>query len=118
MSLAITLLLYVLAGAALVFFSIKCANYVDLLDKKTNLSGAFIGGVILAAVTSLPELVTSISSIYVVNNPELIMGNVLGSNVFNLCIFGGTTALSVKAFANAKIGKAHLATIVCTIVCE
>ena len=118
MSLAITLLLYVLAGAALVFFSIKCANYVDLLDKKTNLSGAFIGGVILAAVTSLPELVTSISSIYVVNNPELIMGNVLGSNVFNLCIFGGTTALSVKAFANAKIGKAHLATIVCTIVAD
>ena len=110
--------LYILSGALLVFFSIKCADYVDLLDKKTNMSGAFIGGVILAAVTSLPELVTSISSIYVVDNPELIMGNVLGSNIFNLCIFGGTTALSVKAFANAKVGKAHLATIICTIVAD
>ncbi|MBR5473425.1 MAG: sodium:calcium antiporter [Clostridia bacterium] len=110
--------LYVLSGALLVFFSIKCGDYVDLLDKKTNMSGAFIGGVILAAVTSLPELVTSISSIYVVDNPELIMGNVLGSNIFNLCIFGGTTALSVKAFANAKVGKAHLATIICTIVAD
>lgn len=110
--------LYILSGALLVFFSIKCADYVDLLDKKTNMSGAFIGGVILAAVTSLPELVTSISSIYVVHNPELIMGNVLGSNIFNLCIFGGTTALSVKAFANAKVGKAHLATIICTIVAD
>lgn len=118
MSLPITLLLYALSGAALVFFSIKCADYVDLLDKKTNMSGAFIGGVILAAVTSLPELVTSISSIYVVQNPELIMGNVLGSNIFNLCIFGATTALSVKAFAKCKIGKAHLATLVCTIVAD
>ncbi len=118
MSLPITLLLYFLSGAALVYFSMKCADYVDLLDKKTNLSGAFIGGVILAAITSLPELVTSISAVAVVNNPELIIGNVLGSNVFNLVIFGATTALSVKAFANAKIGKAHLATIICTVVAD
>ena len=118
MSLPIVFLLYFLSGAALVYFSIKCADYVDLLDKKTNMSGAFIGGVILAAVTSLPELVTSISSIYVVKNSELIIGNVLGSNIFNLCIFGATTALSVKAFATAKIGKSHLATIICTIVAD
>lgn len=118
MSLPITLILYFLSAAALVYFSMKCADYVDLLDKKTNLSGAFIGGVILAAITSLPELVTSISAITVVNNPELIGGNVLGSNVFNLCIFGATTALSVKAFANAKIGKAHIKTIICTILAD
>ena len=83
MSLPIVLLLYFISGAALFFFSMKCADYVDLLDKKTNLSGAFIGGVILAAITSLPELITSISAVTVVNKPELIIGNVLGSNVFN-----------------------------------
>ena len=118
MSLPIVFLLYVLSGALLVYFSIKCADYVDLLDKKTSLSGAFIGGVILAAVTSLPELVTSISSIYVVHNSELIIGNVLGSNIFNLCIFGATTALSVKAFAKANVGKSHFATLICTIVAD
>lgn len=116
MSLPIVFLFYFLSGALLVYFSMKCADYVDLLDKKTNLSGAFIGGVILAAVTSLPELVTSISSIYVVKNAELIIGNVLGSNVFNLCIFGGATALSVKAFSKAKVGKSHIVTLICTIV--
>lgn len=118
MSLPVVFLLYFLSGALLVYFSIKCADYVDLLDKKTDLSGAFIGGVILAAVTSLPELVTSISSIYVVNNPELIIGNVLGSNVFNLCIFGGATALSVKAFSSCRIGKSHIVTLICTIVAD
>ena len=114
----VTFILYFLSAAALVYFSMKCADYVDLLDKKTNISGAFIGGVILAAITSLPELVTSITAITVVDNSELIIGNVLGSNVFNLCIFGATTALSVKAFANAKIGKSHIATIICTIVAD
>ena len=118
MSLPLVCLFYVLTSAALVYFSIKCADYVDLLDKKTSLSGAFIGGVILAAVTSLPELVTSISSIYAVNNPGLIIGNVLGSNIFNLCIFGALTALSVKTFAKCKIGKAHIASLVCTIVAD
>ncbi len=118
MSLPFVFLFYFLSSAALVYFSIKCADYVDLLDKKTSLSGAFIGGVILAAVTSLPELVTSISSIYAVNNPGLIIGNVLGSNIFNLCIFGSMAALSVKAFAKCNIGRAHLATLVCTIVAD
>lgn len=118
MSLPIVFLFYFLSSAALVYFSIKCADYVDLLDKKTSMSGAFIGGVILAAVTSLPELVTSISSIYAVNNPGLIIGNVLGSNIFNLCIFGALTALSVKAYAKCKVGRAHLATIICTIVAD
>jgi len=118
MSLPFVFLFNLLSSDTLVYFSIKCADYVDLLDKKTSLSGAFIGGVILAAVTSLPELVTSISSIYAVNNPGLIIGNVLGSNIFNLCIFGSMAALSVKAFAKCKIGRAHLATLVCTIVAD
>ena len=47
-------LIYVLLALAVVGFSIKAADYVDLIDKKTNISGAFIGGVMLAAITSLP----------------------------------------------------------------
>lgn len=109
------LLLYLLVAAVLVLFSIKCADYVDMLDKKTNLSGAFIGGVILAAVTSLPELITSISSI-AIGNEGLIIGNVLGSDLFNLCIFGGLTAIFVKNYRKAKIGNSHIKTIICTLL--
>ncbi len=111
----IILLWYFLAAGALVLFSIKCADYVDMIDKKTNMSGAFIGGVILAAVTSLPEMITSISAV-ALGAPGLIIGNVLGSDVFNLCIFGALTLISVKAYRRAKIGSAHLKTIVCTVL--
>ncbi len=110
------LVLYLISAALLAFVSIKCADYVDLLDKKTNMSGAFIGGVILAAVTSLPEMVTSISSVFVVNNAELIIGNVLGSNIFNLSIFGVLTFIFAKNFKNAVVGKAHIATMICTLI--
>ncbi len=108
-------LIYVILAVCVVLISIKCANYVDLLDKKTNMSGAFIGGVILAAVTSLPELITSISAIVVVDNPGLITGNVLGSNIFNLSIFGVLVLLFVKSFINGKVSKSHRVSLVCTM---
>ena len=52
--------LYVVLAGSIIFLSIKLGNYVDMLDKKTKISGAFIGGILLAAITSLPELFTSI----------------------------------------------------------
>ena len=75
--------LFILLAAAVVFLSIKLAKYVDLLDKTTKISGAFIGAVLLAAVTSLPELFTSISATLIVRENELVLGNILGSNLFN-----------------------------------
>ena len=106
---------YLMTAAVLVLFSIKCADYVDMLDKKTNMSGAFIGGVILAAVTSLPEMITSISAV-ALGNPGLIIGNVLGSDVFNLCIFGSLTLVAVGAFRKATVGKSHMKVLICTVL--
>ncbi|MGL4336571.1 MAG: sodium:calcium antiporter [Turicibacter sp.] len=69
-----------------VFSSIRISECVDELDKRTNLGGALIGGILLAGVTSLPELITSLSSTLYLNNPDLALGNILGSNAFNVFI--------------------------------
>ena len=108
--------IYLLLAATVVWCSVKCANYVDLLDKKTNLSGAFIGGVILAAVTSLPELFTSISALFVLKSPrpELILGNILGSNIFNIAALSCIIIFTVKGFLKANIMKSHIGTVICT----
>ena len=90
-----------------VILSIKLANYVDLIDKKTNISGAFIGGVVLAAVTSLPELFTSFSAVVIVKEPSLVIGNILGSNLFNITIFGIVMIIWSKNFSKASVGKSH-----------
>lgn len=105
---ALYVLLYVILAAAVVFLSIKLADYVDIIDKKTEISGAFIGGVVLAAVTSLPELFTSISAITIVKEPGMVLGNILGSNLFNVTIIGLLIVFMTKKFSSSVIGKSHL----------
>ncbi|MBP5091208.1 MAG: hypothetical protein J6328_01440 [Bacilli bacterium] len=83
----------------------KLGDLVDLLDKKTKISGAFIGGVMLAAGTSLPELFTSISSVLLVNNPTLVMGDILGSDIFDIVVMILLTFIFARNFHEAKVNK-------------
>lgn len=99
---------YVVLSALVVFLSVKLGKYVDLLDKKTNISGAFIGGVLLAAVTSLPELFTSISSVLIVHQNQLVVGNVLGSNLINLAFFGVIMLVFTKKFKNSRFSQHYI----------
>ena len=99
---------YIIIAAVVVFASIKLSDYVDLLDKKTNLSGALLGGILLAAVTSLPELFTSLSSTLFINKNAFVVGNILGSNLFNLCLFFIPYAFFFTKLATSKVGKSHL----------
>ncbi len=107
---------YLILAGLVVFLSIFLSKYVDALDKKTNLSGAFIGGVLLAAVTSLPEFITSLTAIFSLNQPNLVQGNVFGSNIFNLTILGACILLFPKKFKTSYLSKSHLLTSIFTIL--
>lgn len=109
-------IIYLVLAALVIWTSIRLSFYVNVIDKRTNLSGAFIGGVMLAAVTSLPELFTSISSVVFINKPDLVIGNVLGSNLFNAAILGIIVIFGVKGFSNAFVAKSHKTVAVSTIV--
>lgn len=100
--------LYALLAGAIIYLSYLLGNYVDALDKKTKISGAFIGGILLAAVTSLPELFTSISSICFLGETGMVVGNVLGSDLFNLMVLGISIVLFLKKYKKAEIGKIHV----------
>lgn len=62
----------------------RLAKYGDVLAEKTGLGRVWIGVVLLAAATSLPELATGISSVALVGSPNLTLGDLFGSNLFNL----------------------------------
>jgi len=64
----------------------KLSRYADVIADKTGLSGSWIGLILLATVTSLPELATGISSVTIADAPNIAVGDVLGSCVFNLAI--------------------------------
>ncbi len=72
--------------AVIVIAGTRLARYGDLLGERTRLGRVWIGVVILAMITSLPELATGISSITLVNQPDLTLGDLFGSNLINLVI--------------------------------
>lgn len=102
---------YAILALLVVFLSVRLSYYVDCLDKKTNLSGAFIGGVMLAAVTSLPELFTSLTAVLALDQPDLVQGNVLGSNIFNLCVIGGLLLFTSKRYQRSNLSNSHSKTL-------
>ena len=57
--------------------SIKLSYYGDALSKQSKLGSVLIGGLLIASITSLPELITCISSV-LINNPSLSFGDILG----------------------------------------
>ena len=64
------------------------AQAADTIAIRTGLGRTFVGVVMLATATSLPELGTGISSITLLDEPDLAAGDAFGSNLFNLLIIG------------------------------
>lgn len=102
---------YLAVVAGVVFLSIKIGKYVDVIDSKSNISGAFVGGVMLAAVTSLPELFTSLSAVWIVKENALVIGNILGSDLINLAFFGVMLLIFARGLKKAKFNKFYYAAI-------
>jgi cation:H+ antiporter len=70
---------------AVIFFAGRAvAKYGDIIAIRTGLGRIWVGVVLLALVTSLPELFTGISAVTLVGVPDLTVGNLFGANAFNL----------------------------------
>jgi len=107
----LTIWLQFTACAALILFSgSKLSFYGDIIAEKTGMGRTWIGVVLMASVTSLPELITGVSSITVFDVPNIAVGDVLGSCMFNMLIIaildfmGGSTPLSARAHQGQVLG--------------
>lgn len=77
---------FIICTAVIVYSGTRLSKYGDIIAEKTGLGRAWTGLVLLASVTSLPELVTGISSVTFARVPDIATGDVLGSCVFNMLI--------------------------------
>ncbi len=101
------ILQYLILAIVVVYAAIKVSDSVDLLDKKTNISGALIGGLLLAATTSLPEVITSMTTIRL-NEPNLAVGNIFGSNIFNILIIALADLYFFKRYFLNKVSNHNI----------
>ena len=77
---------FALCLVIILFAGTRLARYGDAIAEKTGLGRIWIGLVLLAVITSVPELVTGVSSVALVKLPDLALGDLLGSCIFNLAI--------------------------------
>jgi cation:H+ antiporter len=87
---------FILCALVIIYSGTKLAIYGDAIAEKTGMGKAWFGLVLMASVTSLPELITGISAVVIVDVPDLAVGDILGSCVFNLLIL---------SILDAKINK-------------
>ena len=87
-SLSIAILVFLASAAAVIFFGTRLAVYGDALATLTGWGRLFVGSILIAVATSLPELATNISAVQLdPPNPELAVGNVFGANMLNMFTF-------------------------------
>ncbi|MFB0973133.1 MAG: calcium/sodium antiporter [Bacteroidales bacterium] len=94
-------ILLILFGLALLVFGGKCfVDGASFIARACGVTDAFIAITIVAAGTSLPELTSNIVSI-TKNKGQMALGNIIGSNIFNiLLIVGGSATIHPLTMSN------------------
>lgn len=83
----------VIVGAVMIVFGSNVTiDAATEIAKMFGMDERFIGLTIVAFGTSLPELVTSVTAA-LKKKPDIAVGNIVGSNIFNILFVAGTTAL-------------------------
>lgn len=86
----------------------RLSRYGDAIAERTGLGGTWIGLVLLATVTSLPELVTGASAVTLAAAPNIAIGDALGSCVLNLALLVAIDMVSRGDSIYARASQAHL----------
>lgn len=79
--------IFLLSAAVIVYAGTKLSRYGDEIAKLTGLGGLWIGVVLMAGATSLPEIFTTVSAGWL-NTPDLAAGNLFGAGMSNMLTLG------------------------------
>ncbi len=99
---------FIVSLIILVAVSFQTAVVVDELAKLHSWNSTAVGALFLAWATSLPELVVTISAM-ILGSAEMGVGNIVGSNIFNMMILGvGDFFAGEKSKVFVKDDKANI----------
>lgn len=79
------LIIFLLSAVVVVAAGVRLSNDAGIIAERTGLGGAWIGAVLLAGATSLPELMTGIFAVQA-GNVSMAVSEVFGSNMANMLI--------------------------------
>lgn len=96
-------------------------KFAVAIKDKAKLPDGVIGGILIGAITSIPELITAIGLIVNAANypqyydPSSVFGDVIGSNMFCILILAVTLIMTVSLFKHREADQINTITIICLI---
>ena len=77
---------FIIATVVIVVTGSRLSKYGDLMADMLGWGKMFMGIILMASVTSMPELMSGISSVTILDAPDLAVGDIVGSCAFNVLI--------------------------------
>jgi len=102
-------LTFFISAVVLIIAAVKLSEYGDAIAFHTKLGGMFIGALLIASATSLPELLTMINSINQ-GHINLTAGDLFGSSMFNMMLLGVLDMLFYKNRILRRVALKHALT--------
>lgn len=102
-------IIFIVAAGIVVYAANKLAEYGDVIAVRTGLGGLFVGTIFLAAATSLPELIASITS-FRAGLPDLAGGNFFGSNMVNMFLLAIVDLVNYQVPLLRRVAITHTLT--------
>ncbi|MFA5352680.1 MAG: hypothetical protein WC291_00460 [Thermodesulfovibrionales bacterium] len=99
---------FVICTVLIVYSGGRLSKYGDIIAEKTGMGRSWIGVVLMASVTSLPELITGISSVTFAGVPDIAVGDLLGACVFNMATLAVLDSLHRPVPLSAKAHHGHI----------
>ncbi len=108
-------LLFFVSVAVIVYAGSKLTRNAAVIAENTGIGTAWVGVMMLPLATSLPELVTTIRAV-LIDAPDLALGNVLGSCLFNLALLAVIDLLEGRGALTARVNQGHIITASLSII--
>ena len=99
---------FIICAAVIFFAGSRLSKYGDIIAEKLGLTRAWIGLVLLATITSVPELANSIGAVTYVNAPDLAVGDLFGACLFNMFTLAVLDFLYKQGSVFTEKNKRHL----------
>ncbi len=97
------------SAAVIVLAAVKLAEYGDAISVRTKMGGMFVGTLLLAGATSLPELLTTINALKV-GALDLAAGNMFGSGMANMLLLAILDLSTTRVHILRRVGMRHVLT--------
>lgn len=99
---------FLACSGIIIFSGARLSKYGDIIAALTGFGKAWFGLILMAAVTSLPELFTGVSSILIFQVPNIAVGDIMGSCAFNLLILAMLDYFIPKKPLSSVVTKSHV----------